>query len=217
MSEKPYYQKCRREYQSLSKRERRILYLYLVSRMNWVEISRELGVSKERIRQLKNRIFRKLDLDVAQEKKRTSLISIAEIYKRQRAYYLSHRDKKLAYSKRYRETHREEIRAKNRNWYSRNKDKAREQHKRDFQKHKEKRLAYIKAWQRAHPEKVRVWQRRYHQKHKERILTYKKAWQRAHPEKNRAWCKKYYYSHRDEILARQKARWEKRKREKIIV
>lgn len=166
MSKKYPYPQYREEYHKLTKRQRHICYLYLVSRMSWAEIRKELGVSRERVRQLKNLIFGKLNLDVVQEKKRVSLISIAKRASGEydRAYNKKHKADRRAYKKRYRETHYEQVRARERDWARRNKDRVNERQRRYYQKHKEKRLAYQRAYQKAHPEKVRVWQKRCYDK-----------------------------------------------------
>ena len=68
---------------------------------------------------------------------------------RQREYYLKHRDKMLAYSRKYIKDHPEKVKEYQREYYL---------------KHRDKMLAYSRKYIKDHPEKVKEYQRRYYQK-----------------------------------------------------
>nr|DAQ79516.1 MAG TPA: hypothetical protein [Caudoviricetes sp.] len=82
---------------------------------------------------------------------------------RQREYYLKHRDKMLAYSRKYIQEHPEKMKL-----YKENAAKKRENgtgyYQRYYQRNKEKLLENSKRWFKNHPEKVKEYQRRYYQK-----------------------------------------------------
>ena len=82
---------------------------------------------------------------------------------RQREYYLKHREKMLAYSRRYLQEHPEK-----RKLYQENAARKRANvtgyYQRYYQRHKERLLAFSKQWHLEHPEKVKEYQRRYYQK-----------------------------------------------------
>ena len=82
---------------------------------------------------------------------------------RQREYYLKHREKMLAYSRRYLQEHPEK-----RKLYQENAARKRANgtgyYQRYYQRHKERLLACSKQWHQDHPEKVKEYQRRYYQK-----------------------------------------------------
>jgi hypothetical protein len=81
----------------------------------------------------------------------------------QREYYLKHRDKMLAYSRKYRQEHPEKMKL-----YKENAAKKRANgtgyYQRYYQRNKEKLLEKSKLWLQDHPEKVKEYQRRYYQK-----------------------------------------------------
>jgi hypothetical protein len=82
---------------------------------------------------------------------------------RQREYYLKHREKLLAYSRKYIKEHPEKQKL-----YRENEAKKRANGKGYYQRyyllHKEKLLEKSKSWLQNHPEKVKEYQRRYYQK-----------------------------------------------------
>ena len=82
---------------------------------------------------------------------------------RQREYYLKHRDKMLAYSRKYIKDHPEKQKL-----YRENAAKKRANgigyNQRYYQRNKEKLLEKSKSWRQNHPEKVKEYQRRYYQK-----------------------------------------------------
>jgi hypothetical protein len=82
---------------------------------------------------------------------------------RQREYYLKHRDKMLAYSRKYIKDHPEKQKL-----YRENAAKKRANgtgyYQRYYQRNKEKLLEKSKSWRQNHPEKVKEYQRRYYQK-----------------------------------------------------
>ena len=82
---------------------------------------------------------------------------------RQREYYLKHREKMLAYSRRYLQEHPEK-----RKLYQENAARKRANgtgyYQRYYQRHKERLLASSRQWHLDHPEKVKEYQRRYYQK-----------------------------------------------------
>lgn len=82
---------------------------------------------------------------------------------RQREYYLKHRDKMLAYSRKYIKDHPEKQKL-----YRENAAKKRANgtgyYQRYYQRNKEKLLENSKRWFKNHPEKVKEYQRRYYQK-----------------------------------------------------
>lgn len=78
---------------------------------------------------------------------------------RQREYYLKHREKMLAYSRRYLQEHPEK-----RKLYQENAARKRADGNGYYQRHKERLLESSKQWHQAHPEKVKEYQRRYYQK-----------------------------------------------------
>lgn len=82
---------------------------------------------------------------------------------RQREYYLKHRDKMLAYSRKYIKDHPEKQKL-----YRENEAKKRANgigyNQRYYQRNKEKLLEKSKSWRQNHPEKVKEYQRRYYQK-----------------------------------------------------
>lgn len=82
---------------------------------------------------------------------------------RQREYYLKHREKLLAYSRKYIKDHPEKKKL-----YRENAAKKRANgtgyNQRYYQRNKEKLLEKSKSWRQNHPEKVKEYQRRYYQK-----------------------------------------------------
>ena len=82
---------------------------------------------------------------------------------RQREYYLKHREKLLAYSRKYIQEHPEKMKL-----YKANAAKKRANgtgyYQRYYQRNKEKLLEKSKSWRQNHPEKVKEYQRRYYQK-----------------------------------------------------
>lgn len=82
---------------------------------------------------------------------------------RKREYYLKHRDKMLAYSRKYIKDHPEKQKL-----YRENAAKKRANgigyYQRYYQRNKEKLLEKSKSWRQNHPEKVKEYQRRYYQK-----------------------------------------------------
>lgn len=78
---------------------------------------------------------------------------------RQREYYLKHRDKMLAYSRKYIKDHPEKQKL-----YRENAAKERANGTGYYQRNKEKLLEKSKSWRQNHPEKVKEYQRRYYQK-----------------------------------------------------
>lgn len=78
---------------------------------------------------------------------------------RQREYYLKHRDKMLAYSRKYIKDHPEKQKL-----YRENAAKKRANGIGYYQRNKEKLLEKSKSWRQNHPEKVKEYQRRYYQK-----------------------------------------------------
>lgn len=82
---------------------------------------------------------------------------------RQREYYLKHRDKMLAYSRKYIKDHPEKQKL-----YRENAAKKRANgigyNQKYYQRNKEKLLEKSKSWRQNHPEKVKEYQRRYYQK-----------------------------------------------------
>ena len=82
---------------------------------------------------------------------------------RQREYYLKHREKLLAYSRKYIQEHPEKMKL-----YKENAAKKRANgtgyYQRYYQRNKEKLLENSKRWFKNHPEKVKEYQRRYYQK-----------------------------------------------------
>ena len=82
---------------------------------------------------------------------------------RQREYYLKHRDKMLAYSRKYIKDHPEKQKL-----YRENAAKKQANgigyNQRYYQRNKEKLLEKSKSWRQNHPEKVKEYQRRYYQK-----------------------------------------------------
>lgn len=86
---------------------------------------------------------------------------------RQREYYLKHRDKMLAYSRKYIKDHPEKQKL-----YRENAAKKRANSigyyqrycQRYYQRNKEKLLEKSKSWRQNHPEKVKEYRRRYYQK-----------------------------------------------------
>ena len=80
---------------------------------------------------------------------------------RQREYDLKHRDKMLAYSRKYIKDHPEK-----RKLYRENAAKKRANgtgyYQRYYQRNKEKLLEKSKSWRQNHPEKVKEYQRRYY-------------------------------------------------------
>lgn len=81
----------------------------------------------------------------------------------QQEYYLKHRDKMLAYSRKYRQDHPEKMKL-----YKENAAKKRANgtgyYQRYYQLNKEKLLEKSKQWLLNHPEKVKEYQRRYYLK-----------------------------------------------------
>ena len=82
---------------------------------------------------------------------------------RQREYCLKHREKMLAYCRRYLQEHPEK-----RKLYQENAARKRANgtgyYQRYYQRHKERLLESSKQWHLDHPEKVKEYQRRYYQK-----------------------------------------------------
>ncbi len=93
--------------------------------------------------------------------------------------------------KKYRETHREELRSKSKEYY---------------QKNKERKAQYKKKYRETHREELRSKSKEYYQKNKERIALYNKKYRETHRDKVNAISRRYYLRHRQEISIKRKAK-----------
>ena len=84
--------------------------------------------------------------------------------------YLRNEDK-LAYNRKYRETHREQRADYSRRYYA---------------EHEEERKAYRAKWYEANKEEIAERSRQYREDHKEEVAARLRAWERANREKTRA-------------------------------
>lgn len=82
---------------------------------------------------------------------------------RQREYYRKHREKMLAYNRRYLQEHPEKKKLYREN-AARKRADGTGYYQRYYQRNKEKLLANSRQWHQDHPEKVKEYQRRYYQK-----------------------------------------------------
>ena len=96
-------------------------------------------------------------------------------------------EKRKAYLKTYRETHKEEISVLGKAWYKAN---------------KEKKLADSKAYREANPELYKIWNKAWYQANKEKKQADSKGRYKANREKIRAQHKANYETHKEEYFVR---------------
>lgn len=124
------------------------------------------------------------------------------------------KNKRRATQARYRERHREELRAKNRiyaathrqeqkAYNAAHKDQVNETKARYRERHGEELRAKNKAYCAAHREEIKA----YCAAHREEKKDYDKVYRAAHQEERKAWQGAYYAAHREEKRAYNKARY----------
>ena len=84
--------------------------------------------------------------------------------------YQRYREKRLAYGKKYRAIHKEEIRLQQQEYRDTHKE---EQRKYYYENNKEKRLIYNRNYKLQHKEELKVYQQKYNQLHKEERRIYR--------------------------------------------
>jgi hypothetical protein len=107
-------------------------------------------------------------------------------------------EKRRAYAKIYRSTHREELSAKNKEYYMAHKEKIATRGKLWVSTHKEEVAKHARTYRLAHPEKFKASQRKYRATHREKINTYCRSYNATHREQQRG----YYYAHREDRKTR---------------
>jgi len=128
------------------------------------EIAKELKLTRERIRQLRNSAFIKLGLDLEEDRKRDEYVLAIKkvVFKSQRA------KKRLKRRRIYYKENQEIIRQRVREWQKENP----EQFKASQKKHREN-----------HPKKIKASHKKYYLKNKKRLKAVSKKWREENKKK----------------------------------
>lgn len=129
-------------------------------------------------------------------------------------YYLSNRNKRLAYAKEYREANKDKIDAYQANYRAENAEQRREYSRQYNQDHKDEIKIKRKAYREANVEKFRERDRQYAETHKEQIAKHYKEWRKANAERLAEYNKRYRAENADEISRKRKIK-DRENRKKI--
>lgn len=97
---------------------------------------------------------------------------------------------KSEYNKRYRETHKEEIKALQKAYREKNKEKLREYKKKYYTNNKEKCYSKSRESKEKNKDKTKKYNKVYAQKNREKIREHKKKWRDSNPEYAKTYSKK---------------------------
>lgn len=125
--------------------------------------------------------------------------SIEELRAYQCAYHAAHREKKIAYLRVYRETHKAEQKVRDAAYHV---------------THKEQRHAQNKAWKVQNPDKLKLLRRKYRAKHRERLNKERAAQYKINYATIKQHAAAYYVKNREEILQKI-ATWRLQNPEKV--
>ena len=105
----------------------------------------------------------------------------------QKAWRETHKEEKKAQNKVYREAHKEEMKAYQKAWYEVNKDERKAYMKAYLEANKDERKAYLEA----NKEKRKAYIKDYHKNHKEEIKAYIKAYKKKRLKNDQLYAFKY--------------------------
>lgn len=117
-----------------------------------------------------------------------------------RRYYETHREELLAKNKIYRVNNKERCAERGRKWAAENREKVREYGKKSYRKNIEKITAKHRAYRESHYEEYLAYSKRYNDAHREEHMAYNAAHKDEHDKYNH----EYYQSHKEIVKAQAK-------------